>query len=123
MREWGKRRRERGELLRDLEQGKKRPRVERDEKTCNIAGEPREVARAQREQWRRSSKPLLDRGEGKKEGLTRGGKLERPARKTRQVGSCAPSGKSQKERSAEERQRRVVTIQTRREPRRTPAGQ
>ena len=120
MREWGKRRRERGEIMRDSEHGNKRPRVERDENAGKSTGEPWEVDKAQREQWRKSSKPLLDKGEGKKEGLTRNGKLERPARKTQQVVSCAPSGKSQKERVAEERQRRIVTLQTRREPKQTP---
>ena len=72
---------------------------------------PRKVAEAQREQWNKSSKPLLDGGQRKHEGLARNGRLKRPAQKTKQIVGGAPSGKSQKEQLAEERQQRTVKVQ------------
>ena len=52
--------------------------------------------------------------------MSRKGRLKKPARKTKQATANAPSGKSQKERLAEERQRRRGTVQMQREPKRTP---
>ena len=74
------------------------------------------VDEAQREQWNKSSKPLLDGGQGKQDRLDQSGRLERPARKAKHAVGGAPSGKSQKERLAEERQRRTVKVQMRRKP-------
>ena len=120
MRKWGKKRRERRNIIREIEGSDKRPRVSQGVSHVNNSSTPRKVAKAQREQWKKSSKSLLDAGQGKSESLSRNGRLERPARKTKQVTGNAPSGKIQKERLAEERQRRTVTVQMRREPKWTP---
>ena len=77
----------------------------------NSSSTPMKVSEAQCDQWKKSNKPLLDGGQGKQDWLARTGRLERPAQKTKQVVGGAPSGKSQKERLDEERQRWAVKVQ------------
>ena len=80
------------------------------------------VAEAQREQRKNSSKPLLGGGQGRKASMARKGKLKKPSRKTKQVTANAPSGKSQKKRLIEERQRWRAAVQLRQEPKQTSAN-
>ena len=67
MRKWGKRKRERKDIIREIEGGGKRPRVLQGMSHGASNSTPTKVAKAQREQWKRSSKPLLDEGQGKQE--------------------------------------------------------
>ena len=122
MRKWGKKRRKRGNIIQEIERGGKRPRVSPAVSHVDSSSTPGKVAKAQRKQWKSSSKPLLDGGQGKKASTSRKGRLEKLARKIKQTTANVPSGKSQKERLEEERQRRRVTVQMRREPKRTPTA-
>ena len=120
MRGWGKKRRERGNIIRETERGDKRPRVSPIVSHVDSSSTPGKVAETQREQWKNSSKPLLDGRQGKRASISRKGRLEKPARKTKQATANALPGKSQKERMVEERQRRRVTVQMQQEPKQTP---
>ena len=63
------------------------------------------VVKAKREQWKNSSKQLLDGGQCKKVSTSGKGRLKKPARKLKKKTTAnAPSGKSQKEHLEEKRQ-------------------
>ena len=69
-----------------------------------------------------SSKKLLNDGQGEQSGRTRNGRLPKAARKTKQTTTSAPSGRGQKERLDVERERRTVTVQSKRDARVQPQG-
>ena len=69
MREWGKRRRKRRNIIRKIKGGGKRPQVVQYMNHDDSTSPPRKVAEAQCKQWNKSSKPLLDGGQGKQDQL------------------------------------------------------
>ena len=84
--------------------------------TSAAAAHQERLLRPSANSGKNSGKPLLDGGQGKKASTSRKGRLEKTAKTIKQTTANAPSGKSQKERLEEERQRRRVTVQMRREP-------
>ena len=62
----------------------------------DIISTPRKVTKTQHKQQKRSSKPLLDEGQGKKEWFSQNGRPKRSARKTKQVTGGAPSARVRK---------------------------
>jgi hypothetical protein len=104
MREWGKRQRERGDIIKESEGGGKRLRQSQKAELQRQNKETRDLETgAECTRWKSCSKQLLDDGQGKQSWKSRNGMLPKAARKIRQATTSAPSGRGQKERLDVER--------------------